>query len=183
MLNSQKEKNRVVIKELTQKRRFDNLFRKYYEPMLIYAHSLLADNEASRDAVGDAFVKVWDNMDKVTDEKAEGYIFIIVRNTVLQRLRRKKQFCDYARDYSQRYHDTLLGTPPMTVEQSDAMVDKMLNELQPPTRDILEMCYLKHMKYAEVAALLGISESTVKKHISKALAKLKELRDRHFFDV
>lgn len=51
----------------------------------------------------------------------------------------------------------------------------MLAQLTPPTDQILDMCYLQHMKYAEVAEALHTSTSTVKKHITKALKTLREL--------
>ena len=51
----------------------------------------------------------------------------------------------------------------------------MLSQLTPPTDQILEMCYLRRMKYSEAAEALGISPNTVKKHISKALKILRNL--------
>lgn len=50
----------------------------------------------------------------------------------------------------------------------------MMSQLSPPTDQILEMCYLKRMRYAEVAEALDISPNTVKKHIVKALKTLRE---------
>jgi RNA polymerase sigma-70 factor (ECF subfamily) len=54
-------------------------------------------------------------------------------------------------------------------------VEKMLAQLPPQTRKILELCYLHRKKYAEVAEEMNISPDTVKKHVTKALKMLREL--------
>lgn len=41
-----------------------------------------------------------------------------------------------------------------------------MEQLSPPTDKILNLCYLQHKKYSEVAEILGVSTSCVKKHIT-----------------
>jgi len=48
--------------------------------------------------------------------------------------------------------------------------------LKPPTSDILRACYVEEKKYKQVAEEMGISVSTVKKHIIKALKIVREMR-------
>ena len=43
------------------------------------------------------------------------------------------------------------------------------------TRRVLDLCYFQGKKYAEAAEVLGISANTVHKHISKAMAFLREV--------
>ena len=45
---------------------------------------------------------------------------------------------------------------------------------QSVTSTILRLCYFEHLTYQQAADRLGISPNTVKKHISKALAILRE---------
>ena len=69
-------------------------------------------------------------------------------------------------------------------DEKDKLVEEMFSHLSPPTDEILRMCYLKRMKYAEVAEQLGISPSTVKKHIMKALRILRELyKDKREYPI
>ena len=51
---------------------------------------------------------------------------------------------------------------------------KVLDSLTPQTRHIMEECYFNRKKYAEVAEMLNISPSAVKKHVMKALRLLRE---------
>lgn len=60
---------------------------------------------------------------------------------------------------------------------TEAKIEKMrqlIGTLTPQTRTILEACYFKGKKYADVAEELGISTSAVKKHIVQALKILRE---------
>ena len=49
-----------------------------------------------------------------------------------------------------------------------------LTELTPRTQQIVQLCYVEHKKYREVAAELDISESAVKKHIMQALNYMRQ---------
>lgn len=49
-----------------------------------------------------------------------------------------------------------------------------LIELTPRTQQIVQLCYVEHKKYREVAAELDISESAVKKHIMQALSYMRQ---------
>ena len=52
--------------------------------------------------------------------------------------------------------------------------EQIARELKEPTCTILRLCYFDHFTYQQAADSLGISPNTVKKHISKALAILRE---------
>ena len=52
--------------------------------------------------------------------------------------------------------------------------EQIARELKEPTCTILRLCYFEHLTYQQAADRLGISPNTVKKHISKALAILRE---------
>lgn len=60
----------------------------------------------------------------------------------------------------------------LIVEQELNRVAVALQELDERTQDVLMLIRLEHMKYAEVAEMLGISVSTVEKELVKGLAHL-----------
>ena len=49
------------------------------------------------------------------------------------------------------------------------LVNEVMEELPSTTRTIIERCFMDNRHYAEVAEELGISLSSVKKHVAKAL--------------
>ena len=54
---------------------------------------------------------------------------------------------------------------------------EVLNVLKPPTKEILEACYIQGKKYKEVAEEMKINIATVKKHMVKALKILRDLKN------
>lgn len=49
-----------------------------------------------------------------------------------------------------------------------------VEQLKPRTREVLLMHRLEGLKYRDIAAALGISQSAVEKHIAQAMASLNE---------
>ena len=77
----------------------------------------------------------------------------------------------------------LLATADNTLTEAAAMSDetdkmeKILHfidsELTPQTARIIRMYYQKKLKYREIAAQLGISQTAVHKHLAQGINKLK----------
>ena len=51
----------------------------------------------------------------------------------------------------------------------ETVIEQVLQSLPPPTQEIFIQCYVERRKYQEVADNLGVSTSTIKKHIIRAL--------------
>ena len=59
-------------------------------------------------------------------------------------------------------------------EQFIEDVGKLLDKLPAKRKMVLELCVIESKSYAEIADLLGISLNTVKDHVKKAYAFLRE---------
>ena len=64
------------------------------------------------------------------------------------------------------------------VDKIVALRKQVLDTLPDYTRRIFTACYVERQSYAEVAQLMNISTSTVKKYISRALQQIAEMRNR-----
>ena len=130
---------------------FERVYTENYLRLYCYALHIVNDEEAAKDILNDVFVA-------------------LVRNRAVDFLRHHVLQHQYTEEYlytaEQFYADYS--------DEKDKLVEEMMSQLSPPTDQILEMCYLKRMKYAEVAEALDISPNTVKKHILKALRTLRE---------
>lgn len=117
------------------------------------------------------FTALWNSIETIDLEKVHAYLMTAVRNRSVDHLRHLV----LENHYSDEYLHTVDMFYDEYSDEKDRLVGEMLSKLTPPTDQILEMCYLKRMKYAEVAEQLGISPNTVKKHIVKALKILRGL--------
>ena len=79
-------------------------------------------------------------------------------------------------DYAEAYARTAAGTDEEEAEKEEQIerMYKVIERLPAQTRHILEECYFNQRRYAEVAEMLDISTSAVKKHIMRALQLLRE---------
>lgn len=161
---------------MKNKKDFDKLFRTYYMPLQTYAMQYLNDPDDAADIVSATFEDFWTNFDKVAAPTAKSYLYVSVRNHCIDTLRKRKcheQYIEFA---------TIMSGEQLTEEEDfdaayrETVVGRILDELRPPTSDILKACYVEGKKYKEVAEEMHISVSTVKKHIIKALKIIREIR-------
>lgn len=150
---------------------FERVYTENYLRLYYYALHIVNDEEAAKDILNDVFVALWKNIETFKENNFNAYLMTSVRNRAVDFLRHHVLQHQYTEEYlhsaEQFYADYS--------DEKDKLVEEMMSQLSPPTDQILEMCYLKRMKYAEVAEALDISPNTVKKHIVKALKTLREL--------
>ena len=151
--------------------RFEKIYTENYLRLYYYALHIVNDEEVAKDILNDVFTAFWNNIDKVMGENQNAYLMTSVRNRAVDHLRHtllENQYSDAYLHEAELYYEDYS-------DEKEQLVEKMIGQLSPPTDKILRMCYLKRMKYAEVAEALDISPNTVKKHIVKALKTLREL--------
>ncbi|MCI6473056.1 MAG: sigma-70 family RNA polymerase sigma factor [Bacteroidales bacterium] len=155
---------------------FDTLFSRHYDELFFFARRYLQDEEDCHDVVSAVFESVWRNMNHLDMENIRHYLYAVVRSRCIDHLRRTakhKAYVDYAAMMS------AIATEPDRLDEQDerlAIVRRLLDEMGPPTNDILCACYVEGKKYREVAEDMKISISTVKKHIVKALKFIREYK-------
>lgn len=164
-----------MLKYLFHKHKFENIYSENYARLYYYTLHIVNDPEVSKDILSDVFTGLWNNIENVDLERINAYLISSARNRAIDFLRRNILQNQYTENY---IHEATVYYEDCSEElEKDKLVELMLSQLQPPTKEILEMCYLQRMKYAEVAELMNISPSTVKKHISKALQILRDLHN------
>lgn len=153
------------------KEQFERIYAENYSRLYFFALNIIGDREASKDILNDVFAAVWKGFERIDKTTINTYLTSSVRNRAVDYLRHNIQRAKYDEEY---VHNASIYYSEYS-EDKERIVAKMMAQLRPPTDKILELCYLQQKKYSEVAELLGISKSSVKKHIMKALRTLREL--------
>jgi len=160
-----------MLKSLLRQKEFDTIFTGNYSRLYMYALHLTNDSEISRDIVSDVFSQLWEDFSSIDKSTVHAYLTTNVRHKCIDHLRHLIVVSRYSETYlneaEQFYTDT------SDEREQERLIENMLSELPPITRQILEECYLHQHKYSEVAQKMNISPNTVKKHISKALKILR----------
>ena len=152
-----------------REKQFKELFHSEYGRMFKAAYILLGDEDEAKDAVQDVFARLWDGTTPLREASQRTFLLTCVRNRCLniiaQRQSRQEamQFLTSEAIDSGRHDEEL-------VEAVNRYVDE---KLTPQTGRIIKMHYNEEQSYKDISSELGISLSTVNKHIVQGLRKLR----------
>lgn len=139
--------------------------------MLKQAYYYLADGDMSEDAVQETLVKLWETKDRIADaSKMRNMASVVCRNVSLNMLRRAKRHSPL--DDAER---VAVGETPQTrLEEHDDVwrLRMCVQSLSDKQRLILRMRNVEKMPYAEIAKIIGTSESSVRGMVSRARQEL-----------
>ena len=161
---------------MVDKKDFERFFRESYSRLYYFAINLVKDEEVCRDIVSESFAQLWKHREDISQDKFLGYISQTVYNKSMEHLRKMMARDKYAEFYRVIYgeetdeENARLKEMEVRIQQIYALMDG----LTPQTRKILELSYFKDKTYTEVAVLLGVSRSTIKKHVMQALKIFRE---------
>lgn len=157
------------------------LFRKFNVRLCAFANKFLNDTEEAQEVVQEMFIKIWEGRDEIDPEESlKSYIFKIVQNLSLNKLRRKKVESRYVEIYKQVYleHKEFSAHESLLAKELEGHISQSIGKLPGECRKIFELSRFEGLKYREIADTLNISIKTVEAQMSKALRYLRiELRD------
>ena len=150
---------------------FKSLFDQSYIEMVQRAVYYTNDFAVAEDVVQEVFMRLWERREELRGvQNIRGYLFYSIRNKCLnfiehqQVMDKYRQFC-------------LLQEVQNDEEEPEVVIEKLerlLEKLPEKRKKVLEMSILDSKSYAEIASSLDISLNTVKDHIKKAYAFLRE---------
>lgn len=143
--------------------------------LLRQAGRLLGSEEYAEDAVQETLVKLWMLKDRIDASKMRNMATVVCRNVSLNMLR------DTRRSVPIETAEviTMQGNPQMLLEERESR-EKLKHSIEALTdkqRAMLRMRNVENMSYADIAKIIGTSESSVRGMISKArLVLIKQMK-------
>lgn len=183
MLETASHSEKLLVSELKNgnEKAFRQLFDLYHQDIYGYSISLLKSKEAAEENVQDVFMKVWLNRESLNIEQSfKAYIFTIARNQAFNVLNKAaneiilKEAVFYESQKTHEYGD-------YAVREADCkkLRKQAIKQLPPKRRQIFKMSRKKGMSYEEISQELGISISTVRNQMSKALESIRGFFQLH----
>lgn len=158
---------------------FERLYRASRDDVYAYVAGLLRDRAAAEEVTAAAFERAYRKRKRFDPARgsARAWLFGIARNAALDELRRRGRRAD------------LFGEPPAskTVDEIDhtaasearALLSSALGGLTTKERELVGLRYFADLTYAEIAAVLGTTESNVGTRLNRAVDKLREACNEH----
>ena len=157
---------------MTDQKKLEKLFKQHYRQMYRLAIMLLHDDAESKDVVHDIFAHLLRNSQDLREDTAESYLLTSVRNRCLNVIR-SRQIQERVEHLYLLDLDTTI-TPTQRLEEELEALYKGINQLEPPVcRDIIMQHFRDGITFKEIANRLGVSETTVYKHLRRALNQLR----------
>jgi RNA polymerase sigma-70 factor, ECF subfamily len=154
---------------------YDYLVSKYLRRVVGIAYGVVRNAHDAEDLAQEAFVKAFQSMGRFRAGEAFGpWIYRIVTNRALDAMKHRNRF----------RHETIAETEP-AARRDDATVPAMSNEIAqridaaidelPEMQRIVARLHLvEEFEHDEIAAMMELSDGTVRSHLSLARKKLRE---------
>ncbi len=153
---------------------YEYLVSKYLRRVAAIAFSIVRNPHDAEDLAQEAFVKAYQNIGRFRAAAAFGpWISRIVTNLALDVVRHRTKF---------RHQEIPEGQPaarrddaelPAASREIAERIDAALEELPEMQRIVARLHIIEEIDHAEIAAMTGLSDGTVRSHLSHARAKLK----------
>ena len=159
---------------MTQReRQVEQLFKLHYRAMYRLASILLHDDDESKDIVHDVFARLLAQQVELNEDTAQSYHLLSVRNSCLNVIRKRK--------IHEQVHQYLLPVneveqaSPENLEHEIEVLKAGINELFPPIcQEIIRLHFTDGLSFREIAKRMGVSETTIYKHLRNALDQLRQ---------
>ena len=153
---------------------FDELYRRSRDDVYAYAAGLLRDRAAAEDVTAAAFERAYRNRHRFDPGRgsARAWLFGIARNAALDELRRRGRHATLATEPLNLADPAALHA----VEQSERRLTltKALEDLATRERELIALKFFAGLSNAEIARVLGLSESNAGTKLHRAVTKLRE---------
>jgi RNA polymerase sigma-70 factor (ECF subfamily) len=154
---------------------------RFRRPLITFFLRRIKDRSLAEDLTQDVLLKVVRASQRGQIERADSYVFKVAINLLRDHRRRAQRagpalFLPIEEDSDGRLESELVEaiSPERVLLSEDSLADvlRSLEELGELTRNIFILFRLENMKQKDIAALYGIGQSTVEKHVVKAVLHL-----------
>ncbi len=153
---------------------FTGIFKAYSKTLHNYLYYKTGDSTTSSDLVQEAFTRLWQNCASVLPEKAQGYVFKIANNLLLNQYAHQKvvhRFHAIARSGTDHQSPEFILQEKELKESLEAAI----SALPEKQRIVFLLSRMDKKTYKEIAEMLQISKQAVEKRMYKALDTLRKV--------
>ncbi len=156
---------------------YETLFDLYYARFVNFADAILKDRTVAKDIVQEAFIKIWANRARLDENSSlENYIYVIVKRLILNYIRDNKPTESLDTDKVQALQSNTWGGEDLIVIANETRhrIQDIISKMPLQRRIVFTMSRSQGMSNREIAEALQISVKTVERHMTLALAELRE---------
>lgn len=155
---------------------FEKCYELNFPNLYQYALRVTKDTQLAEDIVSEVFMNLWNTRDKLSGvKKIDAYLFISVKNAAINYLTKNPARFSSS-DFSASLKEIDSHDPEQMMLEQELVeaLNKAIKSLPDKCQVVFQLVRMEGKSYKEVAEEMGISEGTVKNHMTKAIAKIRE---------
>ena len=158
---------------------FDSLVMRWSRRVTSLAWTVTGSRDASEEVAQETFVRAWETLGRFRTGLPFGpWILRIATNLAIDHLRHEKRFETF--ESAPDLAVDRIESPEVRAESSESLVRiaRAIAALPEMQRIVAQLFLVEEYDHAEIAAMTGLAQGTVRSHLSIARAKLREALGR-----
>jgi RNA polymerase sigma-70 factor (ECF subfamily) len=153
-------------------RKYRQWVKEYQDQAWTVARYILKDAQEAEDATQEAFVKLWQNQDKIDPDRVKPWLMKVTRNGCLDRLRRRRDNVEF--DESHMAGEVSGPMQGAAASETAVWLKQAIAGLKEPYRSLVVLRDVNQHSYQEVAGMLELNLAQVKTYLHRARKQLRE---------
>ena len=134
------------------RKNFEIFFRENYARFYYYALRFIPEEETCKDLVSDTFSFMWERIENMQMDTALTYMYTHLQRLCIDYLRKQERTENNKQSYLSEVRNWN-GAEERKKEERIKTIMRLIEQMPPQTRSIMEQCYLEKKTYREVALL------------------------------
>lgn len=165
---------------------FTKLYNDHADFLFAYGSKITSDPDVVTEAIQDLFVYIYEKKEKLScPESTKAYLCIALKRILIRTSNKKRAIITFSLDNTGQpeYNFNLdIDIETAIIQREDREetlrdLQSALNRLSPQQREVIYLKYYKECTNDEVAQILGVSNQIVRNIASRALIKLRQIRE------
>jgi RNA polymerase sigma-70 factor (ECF subfamily) len=162
----------------------ESLYEATVGKLYALASAMLRNAEDAEEVVCETYAQAWETAGTFDPARASatGWLLMMCRSRALDSLRKRRARGDSLDIAGFEQPDDAIHRPDelLSLMQQNSRVHAALGVLTPERRQLVSLAFLRDLTHQEIADATGMPLGTVKSHLRRALAQLRELLEaRH----
>jgi RNA polymerase sigma-70 factor (ECF subfamily) len=154
-------------------RKFRSLVKKHEHQVYTLGVYLLRDRSEAEDVAQETYMKLWNNLDNIDNERAAAWLMKVTRNACLDRLRKRRPETE-VNDYHLGTDQVQEPAEAFEQEQLGSWLRGAIANLKEPYRSLVVLRDVQQNSYRDVAQALELSLDQVKVYLHRARRQLRD---------
>ena len=154
--------------------KFRGLVNRHQDQVYSLALYLLRDKAEAEDVSQETYIKLWQHIAGIEEDRAKSWLLKVTRNSCLDRLRARRQSTslDSVTEASSEHHEP---SREIGREQLSTWLGDAIDTLKEPYKSLIVLRDMQQHSYEHIATTLSLNLNQVKSYLFRARQQLRQL--------